>query len=731
MKRFILLITTVLITGLTLDGLTKEHPCLFISQREATAIRDVTGRYPLLDRSIDQAVEKIAAAMARPMDVPPPGEAGGYAHERHKENYREMQTAGLLFTLTGEEKYARFVRDMLLIYADMYPKLGPHPLAHNQAAGKLFHQMLNETVWLVYVSQAYDCIYDWLPEADRSLIEKNIFKPIITWFTQEKAHEFDRIHNHGTWSVASIGMLGFVLDDQNLVDMALYGTKKDGAGGFIRQLDLLFSPDGYYMEGPYYIRYALRPFFLFAEAIERNRPELKIYEYRDQILKKAYYSAVQTTFPDGVFPPVNDASRTMNVEAIGVVIANDLTYYRYGADENLLGVALLQDQVILNGAGLQVARELAAKEDIQVPEWGSIEFTDGHDGKQGGLGILRFGKGRDQSMLLMKYGVHGEGHGHFDKLHFIFYDQQRQVVPDYGFARWVNVEPKFGGRYLPENKSYAKQTVAHNTVTVDQISQNSGNRKEADRVHGLRHFFDSSDPDIQVVSARAIDHYPGVEMQRTMFLINDERLDYPAVVDLYHLRSDQKHEYDYVLHYNGQMITTNVAYTRYDSLQMPMGKGYGYQHIWKTARAEIDGNLRFTWLDGGRYYSLTTAQVSDGKVLFGRIGANDPSFNLRSEPLIILRDTGDDYLFASVIEPHGYFIEAAEKSANARGTIQSIEIIGHSDKGSIIGITGKDNLQWRVMVNNGPAGDTDEHRLEFNDKTYKWTGNYKVDLNAQ
>jgi hypothetical protein len=73
----------------------------------------------------------------------------------------------------------------------------------------------------------------------------------------------------------------------------------------------------------------------------------------------------------------------------------------------------------------------------------------------------------------MKYGVHGEGHGHFDKLHFIFFDSGREVVPDYGFSRWINIEPKFGGRYLPENDSYAMQTIAHNTVVVDQTSQNS------------------------------------------------------------------------------------------------------------------------------------------------------------------------------------------------------------------------------------------------------------------
>jgi cysteine synthase len=37
--------------------------------------------------------------------------------------------------------------------------------------------------------------------------------------------------------------------------MALYGAEKNGKAGLLAQLDGLFSPDGYYNEGPYYTRY--------------------------------------------------------------------------------------------------------------------------------------------------------------------------------------------------------------------------------------------------------------------------------------------------------------------------------------------------------------------------------------------------------------------------------------------------------------------------------------------
>lgn len=715
--------------GLLLEPVTllAQHPKIFTSKAEGAAIRAAAGKYPLLDRSLEEAKQIAAQAIASRIQLPTPGEAGGPEHERHRQNYREMYSAGMLYTVTGEERYARLVRDMLLAYAQFYPKLGPHPLSEHQVPGKIFHQILNDNVWLVHTSIAYDAIRDWLTPQDRATIETNVLRPMANWLVRaDHAREFDRIHNHGTWMVAAAGMTGYVLGDQNLVDMALYGTKKDRKGGFLKQLDLLFSPDGYYMEGPYYIRFALQPFYYFADAIHRNQPEIGIYKYRDQILRKALFTTVQTAFPNGVLPPINNASKSMDIRAPEVILANDLAYSRYGQDPRLLGVATRQNAVVLNGAGLQVAKDHAALPTAPVMSWGSVQFTDGPEGNQGGLGILRAGKGQDQSVLLMKYGVHGEGHGHFDKLHFIFFDQGREVVPDYGFGRWINIEPKFGGRYLPEGRGYAMQTIAHNTVVVDETSQNRGERAEADKVSGQRHFFSGAGGAVQAIGARANDHYPGVNMQRTMLLIQDERLEHPVVVDLYRLQSDSERQYDYPIHYTGQMMTTNLKYEAAKSQMTAMGQKAGYEYVWREAHGKTDQPLSFTWLDGSRYYSLVTSAAPGTEVLLGRIGANDPSFNLRSEPMVVVRRRARDHLFASVIQPHGYFNEARELSRNARPSVEQVRVVGHNNQASVVEVTGQNGLRWLVMVNNEPASDAARRSVSFGGQKYEWTGNYAV-----
>jgi hypothetical protein len=546
------------------------------------------------------------------------------------------------------------------------------------------------------------------------------------WLSSEHAEEFDRIHNHGTWATASVGMLGYVIGDTSYVNRALWGTKRDKSGGFVRQLDLLFSPDGYYMEGPYYVRYALMPFFHFAEAVHRRQPSVGIYAYRDSILKKALYSAVRTAYPNGVFPPINDASRTMSIVSPEVVLAVDVAMQRYGADPNLLGAAAIQNTVTLNGAGLAVARAVAAPGDERM-SFGSVEFTDGHDGLRGGLGILRSGAGRDATMLLMKYGVHGQGHGHFDKLHFTFFDGGREVVPDYGFARWINVEPKFGGRYLPENDSYAMQTIAHNTVVVDQTTQNEADERRDEAVWPDRHFFETSDPNAQAMSARADKFYPGVGMQRTMLLLRDARLPHAVALDVYRLTSAAERTYDYPLHFRGQLVTTNARLAAATAERRALGTRYGYEHLWGEASGRTDSTVRLTWLDGNRYYSATTSGAPGTEVLLARTGAADPSFNLIVEPLMIVRRRAADHVFASVIEPHGYWNEMEERSVDARGSIEGVRVVGASSEGTVVEVAGKNGLRWTVMVANGPASGTARRSVTFGGRTYSWTGNFAVE----
>lgn len=691
-------------------------------------IRANLGQAPFFDAEYAQAKAKVEAALAAPIVVPVPADAAGFTHERHKANYTEMHLAGFLYQVTGEARYAAFVKAMLEKYADLYPTLGKHPAGTSSSPGRLFWQSLNETVWLVHTSQAYDCIYDTLTAAERARFEKNIFQPMAHFLADERAHEFDRIHNHGTWAATAVGMAGYVMGDQELVKKALYGSKMDGqTGGYLKQLDNLFAPDGYYVEGPYYARYVLMPFYVFAQVIEHNQPELKVFERRDGVLGKALYSLLQlTNGATGEFIPFNDALKEKNHQSPEVLLAVDIAYTRYGRDPQLLDIARRQGGVALTSAGLEVAHALVANPAPAAFVYRSVEYGDGADGRTGGIGVLRAKSGADQSLALLKYSTFGMEHGHYDKLGLIYYDQGREILQDYGSARFLNVEQKTGGRYLTENKTYAKQTVAHNAVVVDQTTQYGGSYEKAEAQHAERHFFDASNPDFQVTSGRDATAVPGVALQRTIALVRDPQLAFPVVVDVVRATSATEHDYDLPYWYEGQFLQTNVAVKMATTERRPLGKAHGYQHLWVEGEGTATGPVQFTWMNGSRYYTITSAAGAATKLVLTRIGANDPNLNLRADPGFMLRTRAANQVFASVLEPHGIWDGTKEYTSGGFPTIQSVQVVASTEEGTVVKVAGKNGLAWTILISNCPDSATAEHRIEAGGEVYTWKGNAEL-----
>jgi len=709
-----------------LSAIPAPHPGLAWSVKDLEIVRTEQGKHPLFDQALKEARDTVEAALARPIEVPQPADAAGYTHERHKLNYRELYCAGLLFQLNGDRRCLDFIREQLNRYAELYPTLGRHPAGTSHSPGRLFWQSLNEAVWLVHVAQAYDFVHDSLSPEEQERFESKLFRPMARFFSEERVLEFDRIHNHGTWTAAAVGMIGYAMGDQDLVDKALLGSRKDGKAGFLRQLDLLFSPDGLYCEGPYYGRYALQPFFLFASIIDRRQPDLKVFERRDGLLRKALYSELQLSYTNGAFLPYNDSLKEKSYRSPEILAALAAVYVHGGQDSALLDIARRQGGVALSPEGLALARALESSPSGPAFPYASVEYGDGPEGRSGGLGVLRSGNADDQLLLCMKYGVHGMEHGHFDKLSFQLYDQGREILPDYGSARFLNVEQKTGGRYLPENKSWALQTVAHNAVVVDGRSQFGGDYEASEASHSERHFFQADDPAFQVMSAREDNAYPGVGMLRTMALVADPRLSRPFVVDVHRLYSSTEHQYDLALHYQGQFLSTTAAVEPAVRERHPLGASHGYQHLWLGAEGPVSGPLAFTWMNGNRFYSLIAASAPGDRLLLTELGANDPHINLRREPGLILRRRGADACFASVIQPHGQWDGNREFCNGSFPDLRSVEVLLADRTNTVLRIRGERGLSWTLLLNAGPADAKARHRVVVGTEIFEWVGNARL-----
>lgn len=679
---------------------------LFLSDADFEALKAHLERDTLPGITLRAQRQRLDAWLQRPRWIPGHGEGGGPEHAQHKDNYQMMELAGLHWLLSGDPRYRDALLSLLRGYADIYPGLGSATSRDSNPPGRLFHQTLNEDMFLLYAASAWSCVKGSASDDDRAHIENNLLCLMVQEALTVHRETFDIVHNHGMWSVAAIAICGYVTGHQEWVDIALHGKRHDDvSGGFYAQLNQLFSVDGYYIEGLYYQRFALRPMLLLAAAIDRCQPQRAIWDYRDRLIQRACFTLFDMAFPDGTLPALNDASKTMNLRDEGALLAVSLCRQHYGPSPRLSALARYQQQCWPCRGAIQLSEDAPA----DAPARGSQLIRDGVEGERGAAGILRARPdGQQESMALLWWGGHGNiagmhsalNHGHFDGLHLSYFTRGREILQDYGFARWVNVEPKFGGRYVPENNSYAKKTVAHNTVVVDEGCQNEGDKARAATRSGHTHFFSASGPH-QGMSAFADDYWPDVGQQRTVLLLMLAQCERPLLVDLFALRSDAHHQYDYCLHTLGQIIHSSVTLAA-ESTRNPLGAGQGYEHLWRCASANLPAgeSVQLSWLCADSFYTLTSAVPQAGELIIARTGAGDPAFNLREEPAWLLRTQGQNTLFASVLECHGEFDESREVSRQARGNVREVKIEAHTPEHTTLRIMFHQGDDCRIDVDN-------------------------------
>ena len=742
MKDLCKLIVSALLVAAVLSplsGFAIEHPGLLLTRDGVESIRANLGEAPLFDQSLNSTKEEVDREIAMGIDVPIPRDfSGGYTHERHKRNFFVAQKAALLYQILDEPRYGDYVRDMLLEYAAMYPTLPLHPKERSYARGRLFWQCLNDANWLLYMAQAYDAVYDYLSVEDRELLERDLFLPFADFISLENPQFYNRIHNHSAWGSAAVGMIGVAMGDEELIDRALYGFEasvdrgardndgglisSEGQGrGFLANLDAPFSPDGYYTEGPYYQRYAMYPFLAFSIAMENAYPKKGVLQQKDTVLVKATYALLNLADSQGEFFPINDAQKGMSITNSSLVTAVDAAYLYGEQDPALLSVAQEQGQVVLDQSGMAVALAIAEGRAKPFAKQ-SVILRDGPNGEQGGVAVLRDPEAGLETVF--KFSAHGLSHGHFDKLAIAVHDNGREVLQDYGLVRFVNIEQKGGGNYLPENTSWAKQTVASNTLVIDGQTQFDGDYDASSSNHSDLLFSDIGEGDFQIVSARESNAYEGAALQRTVAMLRSPQNN-AIVVDVLRVQSDDAHIYDLPFHYLGQVIHANFELTSDDQRRV-LGEDDGYEHLYLEAAGKPAGDsTKLTWLNGGRFNTVTTAVREDDELLLARLGANDPEFNLRRDPALIVRRQADGpTVFASTIQSHGGYDPVSESATDVSGGVGSIEVVPSVDGHSVVRIVWSEGEESLLIVADGDVREGETQRLTVEGTAYEWTGPY-------
>jgi hypothetical protein len=366
------------------------------------------------------------------------------------------------------------------------------------------------------------------------------------------------IHNIQCWKNSAVGLTALLVGDTNLLNEALHAES-----GYYRQMAKGVSADGPWFEGAWgYHFYTLSAVMHLTEGayhcgINLYGPELE----------RMFDAPVVMSLPNLTLPAFNDSGV---VSLAGQSRLYETAYARYKNPQYLVVTAR-------ESRGNEAAWFHGRSANVEVPQLESVSrnFT------ASGNAILAAGSGLDATWLCMKYGPHGGGHGHPDKLNFVLYGLGQVIAPDPGTANYG----------VPIQGGWFRTTLAHNTLSVDERSQKSSDGK-------CNAFIATNG--FSAVMAEAGPICEGVVFHRTIALLGTNLL---VFVD--QVRSAAQHTYDLAYHNRGQLpvlaeatnfqapgkpgysyLRDTKSWTSASPLQLIFDLGKGNQVLWATAGGE-------------------------------------------------------------------------------------------------------------------------------------------------
>ncbi|MFA5651126.1 MAG: heparinase II/III family protein [Proteiniphilum sp.] len=454
----------------------------------------------------------------------------------HLHNRLYLTACMYLYIVTGEVQYAEYIRDMMLDYASKYLTYLNHDTARRTGpwGGKMFGQSLDEAVWASDACRAYRIAKPVMTEEEIRKIETGYLTPCADLLLGRRGDA-----NWQVWHNSGLIALGISLQNDSIIDIAV----NDPECGYHVQMDRHVLDDGWWGEGsPVYHYYPLQAMLLSADAVRCRGINL----YDDKLYKMLAAPA-SAVYADLFFPSHNDGWYGESLVAQAHLY--EIAYTRY---EDPFFLDVLSQcyryternsvEALLNNSPIETAAALAS--------WPSVHFKDA------GFAVLRSG---DRTAVL-KYGPHGGGHGHPDKLSISFHDGEKEIISDMGTSAYG--VPAFTGWY--------RKTLSHSTLTVDGKDQRETTGElvsfEVTRQGGE-------------VKARVSDAYPGVEMERQLTLQKDK------LIDLFTAISTEEHVYDHVL-----ILTEEPVFDREgEAVILDDAPAYGY--IANTTKRTMSGSV--------------------------------------------------------------------------------------------------------------------------------------------
>ena len=515
---------------------------------------------------------------------------------------QSAMSLAVLWRLEGNHGHLAQATAILMGYAERYPDFltgiqsVPNP-------GVATYTTLDESAWVLPLSWAFDLIRDSLAAKE----VENITDRLLTLAAGHLVrHHFHDIHNFSCWHNAAIGTLGLVLNRQDLIEFAIHGEF-----GFDAQLRDGVLTDGLWYEGSFsYHFFALTAFLALAKAA-CHTPELDL---RDRLaLRAMLHAPIRCEYPDGSLPATNDCWYFTSLTGecchgvppaaafyeIGYAWYGDAPFaqvlhraYGHGPRDNLDALLFGKDTIPATEMESLPSAHLASSGYAILRSPAPATLEDGSPAEFG-MGV------EEQRYLLLKYGPHGGGHGHPDKLSQVLYDHGRRLSPDLG-------TPGYG---LDEVETWYRQTLSHNTVMIDGLTQlpATGN------INNFR-----GEGEFQVADAAVSwdeGAYEGVTMRRVLLA----RPDY--FLDVFLVECDRTRRIDWIYR-NVGACDVSLDFNPLVAMDAEME---GNKHISNARRAITDSDFAARWQADGAGLQLFVAGQPASEITAGTVPGNPPT----------------------------------------------------------------------------------------------------------
>jgi len=450
----------------------------------------------------------------------------------HNQLDNDLHALALAWAVGHDDRFATPVRQALLKLADIYPTLERHDRWGRRGllaivGGRRYCQHLDEAVSAITLARAFDLVAKapcW-SEADRQRVARDLLRRICAEI-QEKSWMMDARNNHQSWFNAAHANVAVAIGDAALLRDAIHAP----AAGLLWQLDNSVTADGIWYEGTMaYHFYALAAITDTLTAARRAGWTFAGHAR----LKSLWLGPLQLAYPNGQFPVINDSDPgSLGGRRASYAFARD-----YFGDPRFetADVSMPLASAALTGAGLVV---------------------------------LRRGAGAHARCAFLDYGIHGGHHGHPDKLNITLFTLGREIVPDPGRLTYS----------VPEHLSWARTTVAHNTLVIDGRDQQP--------TEGRLLWFDETAAYAGAL-AETTGAYPGYTLRRGLLMTEEWLLDIMTVT------GSAPATLDWLLHVRGRLHEAGEpADPRF------LGVTNGYQHLQQVAHHPPD-RQRYTFGQAG------------------------------------------------------------------------------------------------------------------------------------